>query len=940
MTSFRQWFSRQSREARQRIREAQSTGAQRLDLSNLELTRLPAEIGQLTNLQELNVENNQLTILPTEVCQLTNLRELDLAHNQLTTLPTEVCQLTNLHTLRLAHNQLTTLPTAIGRLTNLHTLRLRGNRLVELPRLMDRLTNLEALHLRDNWLTELPAQMGQLTNLHTLRLEGNPLAEPLPELVSQGTPAVLAYLRSLRDAEAQFEAKLLLLGDPEAGKSSVVARLRGEGFDRDRSSTHGIELDGLHLPHPDPEQQAMITLHTWDFGGQRLYQATHQLFLTPQALYLLVLNPRQGTGEQVDRWLRRIHLLVGDQARVVLVTTHADDSHRPDLDFAALQQAYPTLLAEMVEVDNDSGYGIDLLSKVIAKQAARLPQMGEEVSRRWTATRDELLARPEPQLDRAACVAVCAEHALDAAEADALVGLLHVRGQVLWYADDPGLRELVVLQPEWLAKAISYVLEDQATADAGGVLDHARLREIWQGRTDAPAYPAEFHPFLLQLMERFDVSYRLDPPGASLVGYLVPDARPPLPWSLTEPPAPGKRSLSVRCRLADEATGLIAWLTVRNSRFSTGRHWKRGAFLALPGEFASEALLELVDHRELAVTVHAPAPEHFFHVLLDSVRELIRQRWPGLHYELQVPCAHRSDGHPCPGRFSLRALQLVRTKGVTELPCTTCGAAHDVSRLLTGYPGTVRVGPASTAELQARFDDYEERLDRIQHTGQQTLLTTQTLLEVTSDIAGLTRVVLKLWTSQYETLDGCPRLYTLTPVAADGVHKAAVWQQRFFLQLWCEYDQQPHPSDASYEFARDKDWWVRIGPHAQMVTRILRHILNVAAPVLTLGLPVGDLKESKDKLEAMDQLLDQLPAELPAELADPDYTDDPAVAEGAGLRALRALLGDLDPNRIFGGLLVARTAANDLLWICPDHYQRYVQPRPVLPASEHASPPG
>jgi internalin A len=571
---------------------------------------------------------------------------------------------------------------------------------------------------------------------------------------------------------------------------------------------------------------------------------------------------------------------------------------------------------------------------VIAEQAARLPLMGEEISRRWIAARDQLLTQPEPQLDRAACVAVCAERGLDAAEADALLGLLHVRGQLLWYADDPGLRELVVLQPEWLTKAISYVLEDRATASAGGVLDHARLREIWQDRAERPAYPAVFHSYLIRLMEHFDVSYRDHPDDDhSLVGQLVPHARPALPWTLDDLPSRGTRSLSVRCRLADEATGLMAWLTVRNHRFTTGRHWQRGVFLALPGELASQGLLELVDRRELAVAVHASAPEHFFHVLLDSVRELIRQRWPGLTYELLVPCAHRPQGHPCPGRFPLGTLQQLRAEGETKLRCATCGVVQDITRLLTGYPELVTAGPASEAELHARLDNFQQQLDRIEHTEQR-------ILEATAPIAGLTRVVLKLWTSQYEAADGCPRLYTLTPIEPHGLHKAAFWQQPFQLTLWCEHDQQPHRWPAArYTFTRDKDWWATLGPHALLVLRILRDVLRVATPALTLPLPVDDLKETKADLDAMGKLLDQLPARLSAQFPAPDLTDEPAMASRAALRALRVLLADLDRNRTFGDLNVVTTATHDVLWVCPVHYPIYVPPRPVLPTGETARPP-
>jgi hypothetical protein len=122
--------------------------------------------------------------------------------------------------------------------------------------------------------------------------------------------------------------------------------------------------------------------------------------------------------------------------------------------------------------------------------------------------------------------------------------------------------------------------------------------------------------------------------------------------------------------------------------------------------------------------------------------------------------------------------------------------------------------------------------------------------------------------------------------------------------------------------------------------RILRHVLRVATPALTLPLSVDDLREGKADLDAMGTLLDQLPAQLSDELSDPNYAEEPAVASGAGLRALRALLVDLDGHRAFGGLRVVPTATNDLLWVCPVHYPIYIPPRPVLPAGEPARPPG
>jgi len=101
-----------------------------------------------------------------------------------------------------------------------------------------------------------------------------------------------------------------------------------------------------------------------------------------------------------------------------------------------------------------------------------------------TALRDRL----ELFIAYAEYVRVCAAHEIIDEDAfDALLGLLHTRGLVLHYANDPSLWDVVVLQPEWLTSAISQVLDDDETRRADGVLEHVRVVKIWQvGRTASP----------------------------------------------------------------------------------------------------------------------------------------------------------------------------------------------------------------------------------------------------------------------------------------------------------------------------------------------------------------------------------------------------------------------------------------------------------------------
>ena len=369
----------------------QLTNLQILGLSGNQLTALPPEITQLTNLQILGLSGNQLTALPPEIRQLASLQRLDLDRNRLTVLPLEIGQLTSLQSLGLSGNQLTALPPEIRQLASLQRLDLDRNRLTVLPQEIGQLTSLQSLYLHDNQLTVLPPEIGQLTSLQILDLNGNqltalprqladhvgeglqlgldanPLNAPLPEMVARGSDALAAYLRSLEDAVAQYEAKVLLVGEGNVGKTSLIAALRDAPFVDKRPTTHGIEIQVLTMHHPDLNVD--MTVRVWDFGGQQVYRVSHQFFFSRRALYLVVWNAREGQEQnEVEGWLRRIRLRVSHNARTLVVATHRDE-RRPELDYPQLAQAFPELLAGHYEVDNRSGHGIPELREAIAKRS-------------------------------------------------------------------------------------------------------------------------------------------------------------------------------------------------------------------------------------------------------------------------------------------------------------------------------------------------------------------------------------------------------------------------------------------------------------------------------------------------------------------------------------------------------------------------------------------
>ena len=340
---------------------AKLTSLQTLYLGGNSLRNLPNSLSEMQSLETLGLKANQFVHLPRQVQEL-SLRHLDLSDNRLLDISPGISSLVRLESLILGSESsrasrrggITQIPSAIGNLTQLRKLVLGTNQLAHLPSALAELEKLELLDVSHNYIEEFPRELAPLI-LKGLMIKavGNPLREPLPEVIDRGPQALATYLASLDDAVEQYEAKLLMVGEGNVGKTSLVKRIAGEPFVSNRPTTHGIEISNLEINHP--ELPVRLALHIWDFGGQEVYRITHQFFFTQRALYIVTWNPRQGQEQdEVEGWLRRIRLRVGDHARIIIVATHADE-RIPELDYPQLVFKFGDILVGHCAVDTKPG---------------------------------------------------------------------------------------------------------------------------------------------------------------------------------------------------------------------------------------------------------------------------------------------------------------------------------------------------------------------------------------------------------------------------------------------------------------------------------------------------------------------------------------------------------------------------------------------------------
>ena len=598
-----------------------------LDLSHNQLMNLPESLGQLTQVHSLNLSHNRLTTLSESLAELTQLRSLGLSDNRLTSLPKWLAQFAQLQILTLSRNQLTALPKWLGQLIQLQMLSLSGNQLTALPETLEQLTKLSQLFVRDNKLISLPQSLGHLARLRGLFLSNNRLTT-LPEslrvlaekgvlkhLDVRGNPClglpdeilgtksedagtgyrpkppkeILDYYFATRGQSGQplNELRLIVVGRPKVGKTSLIKRLLGLAMDPHEAETHGIDIQSLQLDCPNVPLYARV----WDFGGQHVLHAMHEFFLRRRCLYLLVVEQRTHEVERdLTYWLQLIRSYAGD-APVVVALNQSKGIPR-SLARAALERDYgpilawvPTECAEEAQVPGANAT-IEALRTALTAAAAGMPEPKKLFPRKWLEIKQWLEGMKEPYLEYATYAKHCAElHEADPEQQGALAAAMDELGVALNYARDPRLRDTTVLRPNWLANGIYALLRANILAAnplaPDGVLTEEKVGDIL---TEAGAakvlitaeYPRSKWSFLLRLMNLFQLSFPLDEAGGRyLVPALLPADEPP---NSGEPDGPGRVKLRYEF---DVVPGpLIARLLVRLfALIDDRRMWQRGARL-------------------------------------------------------------------------------------------------------------------------------------------------------------------------------------------------------------------------------------------------------------------------------------------------------------------------------------------------------------------------
>ncbi|MGB7087011.1 MAG: COR domain-containing protein [Phormidesmis sp.] len=659
----------------------QLTSLRLLALSSNQLSSLPPESGRLTSLRLLALRFDQLSSLPAEIVQLTSLTSLDLSSNQLSSLPAEIGQLKSLTSLNLSSNQLSSLPAEIGQLKSLTSLVLTSNQLSSLPPEIGQLTNLTSLFLSANQLSSLPPEIGQLKKLEKLDLRGNPIPIP-PEIlepkefwqdVGNVTEILDFYFQTLdpEESEPLYEAKLLIIGEGGAGKTTLAKKIDNADYELqpEEKSTEGIDVVRWDFDHPNGQP---FRANIWDFGGQEIYHATHQFFLTKRSLYTIVVDARQDSTD-LYYWLNVVELL-SDNSPVFIIKNEKQD-RTCEVNERQLRSEFPNL-KETLRTNLKENRGLDEIKAKLQQYITHLPHVGTPLPKIWVRVRAclENYSQHCNYIPIETYYELCEQNQFKNREQMlSLSRYLHDLGVCLHFHEDDLLKKTLILSPEWGTTAVYKALDTDEVKENMGRFSRAQLNDSW-----SDGEYADMQGELLQLMVNFKLCYPI--PGSDneyIAPQLLDIEQPDYDWD-------DSNNLLLRYHYDFMPKGILTRFIVEMHRFIEGQKlvWKTG--VVLNNGSARAEVIEYYHKGEIHIRVSGNRCRDFLTIVsfkLDEINasyERLKDKCKKL-----IPCnCSTCDGSQTPHFYPRETLDQFIADGQLQIQCQKSYAMVNVRSLI------------------------------------------------------------------------------------------------------------------------------------------------------------------------------------------------------------------------------------------------------------------
>jgi len=328
---------------------------------------------------------------------------------------------------------------------------------------------LNSVNLNNSNLQAIPEEIIFGENLEWLNLQGN-VPKNIPKLFLEKENCLSDardWFTELRGAPSEKNkvVKLMLTGNGDAGKTTLLCALKNGSCEHDHTSTHGIQIETW--------EDKTSVYNTWDFGGQEVYHGTHRLFMSSEAIQLILFTPNvQGKARKrekvfdrirkdeilpytVEYWYQTIKALSPNST--FLFTQNKEDLF-PEKDKTVRDYA-DEMGAELRLISAKEGIGIKHLKNFLRTYAEDMPEYDMSMPESWLKVRQFFIDNVDSNnpkesikiIDQTFFEKKCEEYKVSERTWGLLKRYLHHSGYIYYHEK---LGDKIIADQKWALEAI------------------------------------------------------------------------------------------------------------------------------------------------------------------------------------------------------------------------------------------------------------------------------------------------------------------------------------------------------------------------------------------------------------------------------------------------------------------------------------------------------
>ncbi|MDR2580615.1 MAG: hypothetical protein LBC85_06455 [Fibromonadaceae bacterium] len=336
------------------------------------------------------------------------------------------------------------------------------------------------------------------------------------EIKDLGAKAVADYLEQmeLSGSENLNEARIIILGEKGAGKTSLARRLVDPKakMPEERESTEGVDITSFKLKdaYCNISEKDNTNVHIWDFAGHSITHAAHRCFLSERCIYIILYDGRTEGRNRLDYWLNHVRDYGGDSK--IYVLANIKDDHKPNIEENYIRKHYTKHLCEFYyfSIKDDVGK-LENFRFEITQHIVNDPAWGQNIPNNYFLAKEKLKSTFSDERDY---ITIDDFKQVVPEVSNEMLKALHSLGICLHYEEIDEFCTLV-LSPKWITWGIYHIINWLKNIQEHYQLKISDFNKIFAD--SIVKYPMDKHHFLYRLLIKYELAYEDNNKGVLII---------------------------------------------------------------------------------------------------------------------------------------------------------------------------------------------------------------------------------------------------------------------------------------------------------------------------------------------------------------------------------------------------------------------------------------